>query len=391
MALAELAAELAGAERALAGPRPAVVLVLHEEGPRALVMQIADRLLGSRTPGLFLTQAPETLRDELEPHGLLVEPIGADRAHVARVLHALAARQAAVDMLSTELRVARASQGGLTGEISRLHDELQLAGTVQRRFLPKTLPEVAGYDFGVLYRPCGYVSGDFYDVVRLDDRRLAFMIADAVGHGVPAALLTLVLGRALRQGESHANGDCPLGSPARTLSRLNAELCLENEAGDRFATAICGVLNTETHRLTLASAGHPAPILLSRAGRTQDVGGGQGPLLGVFQQAEFPETSLDLRAGETLLLFTDGFETAFPERSGPVKASLAYVGRFSHMVAGADRSAGGIHEALRELASEIDEEAGSLHQRDDLTAFALRRLDTAAEARAGAPIRARAA
>lgn len=377
MPLARLLEELAGPEplRTRYGPPPIVVAIAGPESASPL-MQLADRLLGARLPALVLTREVARLRPELEPHGLIVESLGATRTEIARMLHALAARQPAVEALASELRVARASQGGLTGEISRLHDELQLAGTVQRRFLPKALPEISGYDFGVLFRPCGYVSGDIYDLVRIDESRLAFMLADAVGHGVPAALLTLVLGRALRQPEAR-DGEHPLASPARTLERLNAELCLENEAGDRFATAVCGVVDTQRHRITLASAGHPAPILIGSDRTPRPVSGGEGPLLGVFDGAPYSETTVEIGPGESLLLFTDGFEVAFPETaSGPVKATHAYLGHFARILGGL---AGRVHDGLARLAGEIDAQSGSLHQRDDLTAVAIRRLPRAEE------------
>lgn len=370
-----------------------VVLVVAEHESRTAIMQLADRLLGARAAALLLTEDAESLRPELEPHGLLLERPDTDRVLVARMLHALAARQSAVEAISTDLAIARASQGGLSGEISRLHDELQLAGAVQRRFLPRELPDASGYDFGVLYRPCGYVSGDLYDVVRLDERRIAMILADAVGHGVPAALLTLVIARVLRQQDGAGTARHPLGSPAATLARLNAELCIENEAGDRFATAVCAVLDTETHAVSIASAGHP-PALVMSDGDGRTITGGGGPLLGVFDRAEYTETRVSLAPGQALLLYSDGFETAFPGRNDDprrAQANLAYVGQFARALGMADTEDGGLQRALERVGAEVEAESGSLHQRDDLTAVALRRLAVGAEHAAElAPARAAA-
>lgn len=359
------------------GRHCAIVLIADAGLHRPMLMQLVDRLLEARRPTLVLTDSPGPLRAELEPEGILVERLNCDAGTVARTLHALSARQPAMDSLSTELHVARASQSGLSGEIGRLHDELQLAGAVQRRFLPGQFPEMGGHEFGVFFRPCGYVSGDIYDVVRIDAGRVAFMLADAVGHGVPAALLTLVIGRALRHVEHTEDGLAGLGSPAATLARLNAELCIENEAGDRFATAICGVLDEDRGVTTLAIGGHPPPLVIDPSGSARRVTGGEGPLLGVFPHIEFPETTVELRPGQTLLLFSDGFETAFPhpdENPSRSAASEDYVRHFAEAVKSDRPGRGSVQRGLERLALDLDTQAGSLHQRDDLTALALRRL-----------------
>lgn len=354
------------------GPDTVAVLLCPDPskaGPT--LMQTLDRLIGARTPTLMLAGGAERLRTELEPQGVAVERLDADSRLVTTALLTLMVRQAAVDLMGTELRVARASQSGLSGEIGRLHDELQLAGAVQRRFLPREMPSVPGFEFGVFFRPCGFVSGDIYDVVPIDESRVAFMVADAVGHGVPAALLTLVLGRALRQnpidGEDH-----PLASPARTLARLNEELCIENETGDRFATAVCGVVDTREGTVTLSGAGHPASIVLGADGAAEEIDGGDGPLLGVFPGAPFTERTFTLEHGQTLVLYSDGFEVVFPDpasESESVAANQAYISHFGEI---AKRSLGA-EEAVSLLAADVDAQAGSLNQRDDLTALVVRR------------------
>ena len=352
-----------------------VVLMLAGDQPRSVIMPVLDGLLLGRTPVLVLSKDPDALRPEFEAQGVIVASANAPAERVVQMLHTLATRQAAVAMLATELRIARASQGGISGEMSKLHDELQLAGTLQRRFLPKTLPEPDGYRFGVLFRPCGYVSGDIYDIVQIDDHRVAFLLADAVGHGVPAALLTLVLVRALRQpdaGLTHA-----FATPAEILSRLNKELALENDSGDRFATAVCGVIDTQTHELTIASAGHPPPLMIDTKGKTTCFRGGEGPLLGVFEEAEFSQATCPLAPTHTLLLYSDGFETAFPEPSNdPTRAGAneQYINHFSDAISHASEHTQGLQLALERLAQKIDTCVGSLRQRDDLTIVAIGRL-----------------
>ena len=355
-----------------------VAMILHAaDAPRAGLMRAVDKLLGAHLPALVLAEKPEEIATELECLGVIVRPLDISSEVAATILHTLVTRQAAVRLLVTDLHVARASQGGLSGEIGRLHEEMQLAGTVQRRFLPKELPEPEGYEFGVFFRPCGFVSGDIYDAVLLDEHRSAFILADAVGHGVPAALLTLVISRALRGLGPDEEGRGVLASPAATLDRLNKELCIENEVGDRFATAVCGVVNSVSGEVLLASAGHPPALLIDQAGHAETVVGGEGPLLGVFAEAEYVQTSFSLAPGQTLLLYSDGFETAFPEPgTSPEKAaaSQAYIEHFAEAARGVGNGRGGAQRALEQFAADVDSQAGSLNQRDDLTALALRRL-----------------
>ena len=358
----------------------AVVLWDGSAGDRTGLMQLLDRVIVARTPTVVLAAEPEGVRLELESLGVPVLGLGSDPAVVALVVHTLTTRQAAVDQLATELHIARASQGGLSGEIGKLHEELQLAGSVQRRCLPKQMPELPGYEFGVFFRPCGFVSGDIYDAVRIDAQRVAFILADAVGHGVPAALLALVLSRALRSIEHEGSDAEVLASPAATLARLNRELCEENDVGDRFATAVCGVIDAGRGVVTLASAGHPPALVIGADGSAAAVEGGEGPLLGVFPEAEFVQTTFAIVPGQSLLLFSDGFETAFPEPgASPDKAaaSLAYVEHFAQAASDAGGERGGAQAALERLAMDVDSQAGSLNQRDDLTALALRRLPDA--------------
>ena len=84
--------------------------------------------------------------------------------------------------------------------MTRLDEELRLAAKLQQDFLPKQLPQVGPIHFHSLFRPAGYVSGDLYDVMRLDEKRVGFFPVDAVGHGMPAALLTMFIKRPDHQG-----------------------------------------------------------------------------------------------------------------------------------------------------------------------------------------------
>src|SRR5580698_3113148 len=99
----------------------------------------------------------------------------------------LDAFQGEIDSLNKEIAHLKSRDQAINFHMHRLDEELRLAARLQQDFLPKTLPRLGPVRFQTLYRPAGYVSGDLYDVFRLDEKHVGFYVADAVGHGVPAA------------------------------------------------------------------------------------------------------------------------------------------------------------------------------------------------------------
>lgn len=346
----------------------AAVLLIASDAVRSWIFPALDRLREAHIPAIMLQ--PSTLSEGVSDEDTLVLPDSTDPAVVASALAALAARQPAVEALRAEVRISRRFHGGLRGEIEKIHEELQLAASVQREFLPRDLPSDDGFDLRVLFRPCGYVSGDIYDAQRLDDDHIGFFVADAVGHGVPAALMTMVLCRCLPTIEGHGDHRS-IVPPSRALRMLNQDLILRHGEGSRFATAVYGVINTRTRRVTLAGAGHPYPLRIKgdRVERAETEGG----LLGLSQDDEFPEVTFSLERGELLVVYTDGFETAFPapnvDAYGRRLPNRNYIDRFVDL---ARRAADeGLPHAVMTLLEEIDRQTGSLHQADDLTALVL--------------------
>jgi sigma-B regulation protein RsbU (phosphoserine phosphatase) len=197
---------------------------------------------------------------------------------------------------------------------------MRLASRLQQDFLPRRLPAVGPVRFGVLYRPASWVSGDIYDVVRLDETHVGFYVADAVGHGMPAALMTMFIKEALqtKRIEDDAYEIIP---PHEALAALNGDLCRQKLSMCEFCTAVYGVIDTRTLRVTLCRAGHPAPILLPAEGgaRTLEY---PGSLLGILEAAEYSSGELSLRRGDRLLLYSDGVEDILCGRGGEKTASL---------------------------------------------------------------------
>lgn len=346
-----------------------VALIIDAEAHTSTdLFVLLDRLRDDLIPAMILAESEQSLHDTGADDGAMFVPRDSDPTITAAMLCAQSERQATIESLRGEIRIARRFQGGLRGEIDKIHEELQLAASVQREFLPRELPKAPNIDVQVLFRPCGYVSGDIYDVQKLSDTHLGFFVADAVGHGVPAALMTMVLCRCL-QTKGMRNGQEVILPPAEVLAGLNRQMVERHGDNPRFATAVYGVVDTRTRTVTLAGAGHPHPLRIC-GDNVQHVAT-EGGLLGVFPEAQFDDTTFTMAPDEMLVVYSDGFETAFPAPSadeyGRRVPNSHYLDRFTAMAAA--WRAGGLSGALRDLSEQIDRQSGSLHQVDDLTAL----------------------
>jgi len=346
-----------------------VLLVISDGGSTADLAKLVDRLTSRLLPLVILAPAHPKY-EAYKSDGVIVETHDAHPRAVAALLYAGVVRQPVVESIRNELRALRRAQAGLTDHIDRMHGELQLAAIIQQDFLPDALPRIQELDFSVLYRPCGYVSGDIYDVVRLDEDRVGFFVADATGHGVPAALMTMVLSRALPTTDTDEHGVTRVVPPSEAMARLNGAIVRQAASTHRFATAIYGVIDRRDNVARIAVAGHPPPLRVHADGMMETIDGG-GPMLGVFPGAEYEELQVQLGQDEMLIVYSDGFETTFPavgaddhERRLP---SHRYLDRFRSI--GERASTVGIEQALDDLVVEIDTQSGSLHQLDDLTAL----------------------
>jgi sigma-B regulation protein RsbU (phosphoserine phosphatase) len=344
-----------------------VVVIVAPSDPRRL-FALLDRLAESMTPAVLLHD-PSWTPPDADEH-LVTMPTDTDPAVAAAIIATLSERQQAVESLRAEIGVSRRFHGGLRCEIEKIHEELQLAASVQREFLPRAIPAIDGFDLQVFFRPCGYVSGDIYDVQRLDDRHVGLFVADAVGHGVPAALMTMVLCRCLPTVD-HEGGVVRLVPPSEALQRLNQDLTRRHGEGSRFATAVYTVIDTQTRRVSVAGAGHPYPLRVrgTRVERVETEGG----LMGIDTADAFPEVSFTLGEDELLVLYTDGFETAFPapnvDAYGRRLPNRNYIDRF--VTLSKSWRERGLPAAFAELIEQIDLQDGSLHQADDLTAMVM--------------------
>lgn len=288
-------------------------------------------------------------------------------AQLAAASWALCERQRSVNAMAAEIALAHRCEAGIRSEMERMHEELNGAAAIQREFTAAPLPTIDGLEFGLLFRPMNFVSGDVCNVHRIDRHHVSFLIADVVGHGIPAAMLTMVLSNSLAVIERAAcASESP--SPSAILKHLNARLRETQPTSSKFATALYGIIDERTREIRVCSAGHPAPVLADgESCRALDTG---GPLLGVFDEAEFEECAVTLGDRETLYLYTDGLDAAIRshENLQGRTPGARVLSLLSMIHAGVDVCGASGAEAIRET---LDNHLGSLHQEDDLTVLAI--------------------
>ena len=292
-----------------------------------------------------------------------------DLAEVAKQIEELTAENA---MLRAEVHHLRRRDDTVRYTMTRIDEELRLAAKLQRDFMPRDLPALGRVRFHSLFRPAGYVSGDLYDVTRLDERHVGFFVADAVGHGMPAALLTMFMRQALQTKEI-SKSSYRLLRPGETLSRLNAVMVEQDLSQATFATAVCGVINVETGAMMVASAGHPRALLIPRNGPPRELMT-DGSLLGIFPESTFEDVSVVLQPGDRLVLYTDGVEVAFPKTEADGDDQLHFDGdKWREVLLGMNGESA--ESMLLGLSAEIDAQVGSLSPGDDLTLILLEMVE----------------
>jgi sigma-B regulation protein RsbU (phosphoserine phosphatase) len=193
-----------------------------------------------------------------------------------------------------------------------IDQELELARRVQQSMLPRSLPEMPPARFAVRYHPSSQVGGDFYDVIRLDENHVGFYVGDVMGHGVPAGLLAMFLQRAVRAKEI-VGRQYRLLAPDEVLRGLNHDLIYQALADQPFVTMIYALFDRRDGTIAFSRAGHPHPLYLPRS-RRPELWPADGTLLGVFD-TQFTVQTRRLRAGDKLLLYTDGVVTACDEQN----------------------------------------------------------------------------
>ena len=184
----------------------------------------------------------------------------------------------------------------------RIEAQLEIARKVQLELLPDHDPQFANFDISAYVFPTEEVSGDFYDWVKIYDDQIGVTVADAVGKGIPAALLMAFLRASIRAGVQAGYASHIL------LTKINT-LLWESIDDNRFVTAIYGILDTTNKTFVFSNAGHNPPLLINRSGEQRYVEYGDTPL-GMFQDARYHQHFIRFERGQVLVIYTDGITEA---------------------------------------------------------------------------------
>lgn len=208
-----------------------------------------------------------------------------------------------------ELLMALAQQAGVAlenvglhlevVEKKRLERELELAREIQQRLLPKTTPDVEGYEIAVRMEPFSQVGGDFYDFLEVGEDAFGFCIADVSGKSLPASIIMSTTQACLRALTSY-----PGIHLVEIVSALNQQVWRSTQP-NKFVTLFLGILDFRRHTLSYVNAGHNRPFFLSPDGQVRELDKG-GMVVGLFPGAEYQTETLLFPEGASLLVFTDG-------------------------------------------------------------------------------------
>ena len=245
-------------------------------------------------------------------------------------------------------------------EKGRLEREAQMAFQIQAGLLPRTTPQLPGWEFATRWLPAREVSGDYYDFIQLDKGKLGVVMADVSDKGMPAALFMALTRSIVRASVDHTP------SPAGGIANANRLVCADSTGG-MFVTLFYGLLAPATGQLTYVNAGHNPPLIYQ--GETGQLTGltGTGTALGIAPDAEYEQQTVTLVPGDFLVLYTDGVTDA-------TDTDLREFGldRLQHvMLDHRHASAGEIVSALGEA---LEDFTGSAQQFDDIAAVVVKRV-----------------
>ena len=239
--------------------------------------------------------------------------------------------------------------------------ELQAGRVVQQALLPKEAPQVAGWDIWISSRPANEVGGDLVDFVTHEDGRVGLVLADVCGKGLPAALLMARLQATVL---AFVPDSPSLAALASRLHKAFRTRGLEN----RFATLVYLELEPGSSRIRLVNAGHMPPLVVG-PDEVQPLPAG-GPALGIPTATRYDEQSVDLGAGQTLVVYSDGITEALNEAD-------AFFGDERLQASLRETAGRPAAEVARRLLGAVDAFVGEARWHDDVSLLVVRRATVA--------------
>ena len=249
-------------------------------------------------------------------------------------------------------------------QLVSLKKDLMTARDIQQYILPRVFPpfpeDSDKLDIYASMEAAKDIGGDFYDFFRIDDDHIAFVIGDVCGKGITAALFmavsrTIIRSKGLQYGRA---GACMTASN-RLLAASSVD-CM-------FVTVFCAIYNTKTGLVTYCNAGHNPPHLLRSDGSVEVLPKSNNVLVGIFDDMEYEENTLQLASGDTLVMFTDGVTEAW----NPQKMEFG-TERLNAILGGlVDKGSRQIVDTIKTAITDFEEGA---EQSDDITMLVIKKL-----------------
>jgi phosphoserine phosphatase RsbU/P len=271
-----------------------------------------------------------------------------------------------VRKLDSELRHMQRLSSQLSKHFEELDKEMRLAGRLQREFIPKPTLKIPGLSVSFIYRPATFVSGDIFDAIPIDERHVGLFIADAMGHGTAAGMMTMFVRRELLP-TNEAGAIVP---PVQALEAVHEGLAQHKLSQSQFVTAAYAVLDTVSGEIDLARGGHPHPIWINAAGELRELRA-EGGLMGLEElPPQFSSTREKILPDDKLILYSDGLENIFLERSDGPRDDAAPAAFSTVLREWATLSAA---EIVAAVEAHLDQSEGSLNPDDDITLLVVQR------------------
>ncbi|MHB0913667.1 MAG: SpoIIE family protein phosphatase [Armatimonadota bacterium] len=248
---------------------------------------------------------------------------------------------------------------GIAIENARLYEQQSsIAAITERQITPGPLAQVPGFEVGARYNPAHQVGGDYYDVIRISDRKYGMVVADVSGRGVSAAAHIAVCKHSLRALVPH------IDSPSVLLGELN-NLIYDHTDKEAFISMFYAVVDTEENTILNSSAGHEPGLLVRSTDHQVEEISTDGILLGVIPNATFAEKLASIEVGDMLMLFTDGLVEALSANSDEAFGILSAF-LLGNRLKRADEITDNLHNFALERAGQ---------QHDDIAMLAMKRVE----------------
>jgi serine phosphatase RsbU (regulator of sigma subunit) len=266
----------------------------------------------------------------------------------------------AFDKMTADLRIAHQREL----ETQALEHELNIAREIQNNLLPKEIPVISGYEIAARYYPCFEVSGDYFDILQIDEDNVGIIVADVSGKGVPGAMV-MTMARSLIRIESERNL-----SPSDTLKKVNRILARDLRRG-MFITVMYYILNIKTGIIKICSAGHN-PLVIWRKGLNRyelvnpngiAIGFDRGP---VFDRT-IKEESIQINRDDLAVSFTDGITETMDNDNEEFGAERFYklIGELKDLEPA---------QIIDSVITSIEDYKGTAPQHDDITIVCMKKV-----------------